>query len=138
MTVMQKRLLKNLETSTTLMEAGRKAGYSSKSGNIYRNHIKKHIVEAIGNDPAKIIARYEDLICTARVKGDLSTERACIDSLARINAMFRDRAEIDITKTVNVLDLSQSAIEQAKKILNSEEVKRISDNGSDNDQKSPI
>ena len=98
MTLKQLKLLKNLETSPTIMDAAKKAGYSPGARNMYRPDVLKHIETQIASNPEAIKARYEELLERCKAKGKVDTERAVLDSLARINGMNKDRAEIT-TKT---------------------------------------
>ena len=99
MTIMQQKLINNLKTSKTLMEAGKKAGYTEKARSMYRSHTKLHIANALKCDPASIIAHYEGLYSKCIADDDKATAKAILDSLARINAMFTD-------KSVNKTELS--------------------------------
>ena len=94
MTLKQRKLLKHLEDSKTLREAGRKSGYSDIAGNLYRKNIKKHIAEIIHSDPEAIKARFNDIMDRAREKEDFTAELRGLEALARINAMFTDKSEV--------------------------------------------
>ncbi len=102
---MQQKLIKNLKTSKTLMEAGRKAGYTDKARNMYRQNTKRHIAEALKCDPGSIIAHYEELYRKCMLDDDKSTGKAILDSLARINAMFTDKTINDTTLSTKDNDL---------------------------------
>ena len=117
MTVKTRKLIKHLETSNTLMEAGIKAGYSPTAGAIYNKSIKVHIAEAIGNKPELIIKRFEDLAARCRLKGDLATEKGVYDSLARINGMNKDKTDITLNKGINPEVIDNNMIENARKKL---------------------
>ncbi|MFH1835516.1 MAG: hypothetical protein ABH851_04945, partial [Methanobacteriota archaeon] len=93
----------HLETSNTLMEAGRKSGYSGIAGNLYRKNIKKHIAEIIHSDPEAIKARFNDIMDRAREKEDFTAELRGLEALARINAMFTDKSEVKSTPVNEII-----------------------------------
>ena len=97
MTLKQRKLLRNLETSKTLMEAGLKAGYSEKAKSPYRKYNKIHIAEIIHSDPEAIKARFNDIADKASAKEDFTAELRATEALARINAMFTDKSEVKTT-----------------------------------------
>ena len=118
-TVKQKRLIKALASDevVTLRDAGLKAHYSIKSGNLYRNNIKKHIKDALKCEPDSIIKHYEALYATCLQSEDKATAKAILDSLCRINAMFKDKTDITLNKGINPENITQEMITQAKQRL---------------------
>ena len=118
-TLKQTRLLKAIETNTELKSAGIEAGYEMDKGGrtIYRKGTRKLIEAHIGTDPKLIIARYEDLIGRCRENKDRSTERACLDSLARINAMFTDKVKQEVTTDIQPTVPTEELKIEARKVL---------------------
>ena len=125
MTLKQRKLLKHLETSDTLMAAGRKAGYSKSAGNIYNKAIKSHIAKIIHSDPEAIKARFNDIADKASAKEDFTAELRAIEGLARINAMFTDKSEVKstpvnqiiITHDKPIVNNRINELEDSKKVL---------------------
>ena len=95
MTVKQANLIKNLRTSKSLKEAAEKAGYSYTAKNLYRKTLKNTIAKALHSDPEAIKDRFLNIADRAKAKDDLSNEARAIEDLARINAMFTDRSQIE-------------------------------------------
>ncbi len=102
MTLKQQKLLKALETSNTLAEAGRKAGYSVQARHIYTPKIKSTIINHIHSDPEKIKERFEHLSIIAERKGDLTNAMRGSEALARVQGMFIDKSEVKTTADVNL------------------------------------
>lgn len=102
LTIKQQKLIKEIPNCKTLKEAAEKAGYKegNKSRWIYKETTRKHIRDAIASDPEAIKKAYEDLLLRCKASNDLSTERATLQDLARINAMMTD-------KTQNKTEISQ-------------------------------
>ena len=96
-TLKKRRILKHLETSSTMAEAGRKAKVSTKSGTLYRESTRKYIAEAIHSNPEAIKARFEHLSFKAEEAGDLTNANRATESLAKCNNQFSDGIKIDAT-----------------------------------------
>lgn len=93
MTLKQDTLAKEILTSTTLREAGLKAGYSKVSRKIYSKGTKRYIAkifqeQGVTKDSLKLA--YEDCLELCRKKEDYSTLKATIDSLAKLYGFARD------------------------------------------------
>ena len=116
MTLKRMKLLANIPTSSTLKEAGDKAGYKTNGGSrqIYRESTRKHIAEAIGYDPKAIINAYEDFIARCKADDDKTNERLAYDSLARINAMFKDTHDINVRKELSPSNITPEMLERAR------------------------
>jgi hypothetical protein len=95
----QDRLAKELlnPANKTLLEAGNKAGYTSK--HIYRKSTKKHLAEifaSCGVTQESLREAYEVCGRLCLTKGDYSTLKATIDSLARLYGHLRDNPNVNI------------------------------------------
>ena len=101
-TLKKRKLLKALETSKTMREAGIKAGYTPISHTIYTKPTKTYLAEAIASSPELIKQKYEELHQLALLSKDYSTARGVLQDLARINALFLDRSEIKTDNTTNL------------------------------------
>ena len=91
LTIKQQKIIANIPKCKSLKEAGELAGYTSHQ--IYREGTRKHIREALASDPEAIKKAYEDLLLRCKASNDLSTERATLQDLARINAMMTDKTQ---------------------------------------------
>lgn len=97
MTLRQANLIKELPNSKSLKEAAEKAGYSYKAKNIYKMPLRATIKEALRCNPQSIIAHYEALYAQCVKDKDKATAKSILDSLCRINAMFKDRLSQELT-----------------------------------------
>ena len=118
-TLKRQKLIRNLETSSTLKEAGDKAGYRTSFGSrtIYRPSTRKHIAEALKCNPQSIIDHYEALYASCLQSEDKATAKAILDSLCRINAMFKDKTDITLNRGLNPELIDPNMIERARKGL---------------------
>ena len=110
MTLMQRRLIKEVlnPENKTLMDAGKKAGYSSKSGNIYRPNIEKHITKALEGanlTREKLKEAYENLLKLTIIDKDHSTSKGILDSEAKLYKLLSDNNNQQaIIFTADILD----------------------------------
>ena len=90
LTLQQQRLMAAIPKSTTMQEAGQKAHYSKISGQIYRPHIKAHIKDTIGYNPAKTIQELENLLEKVKNSGDMRLLLDTIDRFCKIHGLFKE------------------------------------------------
>jgi len=93
MTLKQDRLVKEVlnPANKTLLEAGNKAGYTSKQ--IYRKSTRRHLLaglEALGVSKESLGSAYKDLIKLCLKKEDYSTAKASLDSIAKMYNCLKD------------------------------------------------
>jgi phage terminase small subunit len=95
MTLKQRRLIKEVmkPENKTLMDAGKKAGYSPIAGNIYRENIKGLILKALeGREltKEKLKDAYEHLLKLTINDKDHSTSKGILDSEAKLYKLLSD------------------------------------------------
>jgi hypothetical protein len=93
MTLKQDRLTKEVlnPENKTLLEAGNKAGYTSKQ--IYRKSTKQHLIadlEAQGITKESLGKAYNGLIELCLKKQDYSTAKSSLDSIAKMYNCLKD------------------------------------------------
>lgn len=115
MTLKQARLLKAIPHSKTLREAGRKAGFTSLD--IYRKRIKTHIANELRCEPNSIKQHYEALYKLCLTDNDKATAKGILDSLCRIQAMFKDKHEVNVIQSLPPEKITPELIAEAQKAL---------------------
>ena len=97
MTFKQRKLIANIKNSDTLMEAGIKAGYSPKAGNVYNKAIKSHVMnylDKVNPTAEQIVSEFIQAIQECKTDNDRTNLLRALEDLARIKAMFISKAEI--------------------------------------------
>lgn len=105
MSLLQEKLVKELPTSKTLAEAGRRVGYSPRSRTLYKPGTKRYIAEyykAAGLDKEGLIGRFKALANISLSEKDLSNSNRSLENIARMQGLLKDNQQ-----TVNVLSAAQ-------------------------------
>ena len=92
------RLLKNIPTSKTLKEAGRKAGYSESSCNskIYTLEGKiRSDLSAMGYTKDAIQEEFQRLSAKCEQIGDMSNAMRGTENIAKIQGMYQDKGSVN-------------------------------------------
>jgi hypothetical protein len=83
-----------------MKEAGIKAGYSYGARNIYRANTRRHIEQIFreqGVTRDSLKEAYEECVALCKKKGDYSTLKATIDSLAKLFGHLKDTQNANIS-----------------------------------------
>ena len=92
------RLIKAIPTSSTLAEAGRKAGYAESTckSNIYSMEDKiRQDLAKLGYSDSSIKEEFQRLSAEAEANGDLSTSMRGIENIAKVCGMYHDKGSVN-------------------------------------------
>lgn len=92
-TLRKRKLLKALDKTSSLREAGIKAGYSSISRNIYKRNTKEYIEKNLKVDKDEILRRFNVAYELSLSEKDITNLLRSNEAFARINGMFLDRTK---------------------------------------------
>jgi hypothetical protein len=115
------------EPNTPLIEIGRRAGISPKSGNVYRSNIKQQIAEIMSKGDITIKdveAMHLDLVELALSKGDITNASRNTESLGRMKMAYTDK-QVTEGSINQVVIIDKTTPIQATNI---DECKPLSDN----------
>ena len=91
-------MLKAIPTSSTLAEAGRKAGYAESTckSNIYSMEDKiRQDLALLGYSKESIQAEFERISAVCEAKGDYSNSLRGIENIAKIQGMYQDKGNVN-------------------------------------------
>ena len=114
-TLKQQRLIDNIPSSSTMMEAGIKSGYAPKSGNIYRQNIKQHIQSVMdrGSVTAQDIEALHlglaEASMTADKKPDFTNATRNVEGLGRIKGVYIDKVDQNVNMSGELNTISHDA-----------------------------
>jgi len=94
MTLKQRRLLKALPSSKSVMEAAVKAGYSPTSRQMYDKGVSAHIATLLADSPEQIKREYGEALEKCKGAGDMNCLVRILDSMSRIQGLFKDKSEV--------------------------------------------